>query len=261
MIVYSDLDGTMVGPRGCFFRAADRSVTLEPARALADFLDAAGTLVLVSGRTRAQLQEATLILGADGFIAELGALVAWDCGRHVETLPAAGPAPDELVEALLAHFAGRLEYHAPWHLGHEVDVMLRGAVSTADVREWLQDRGFDHLELRDNGVLPPRRETGLAVDGPLHVYHLLPAEVSKGAAVAWDLARRGLGPDDAVAVGDSVSDLTMAAYVSRFFLVANGAEHLRATLGAEHVTDLPPNVTVTAGPLGAGWAEAVRAAT
>lgn len=252
VIVYSDLDGTMVGPRGCFFRATDRSVTLEPAQALTDFLDAAGTLVLVSGRTRPQLQEATLIFGADGFIAELGALVAWGSGRHVETLPAGEPASDELVEALLAHFAGRLEYHAPWHVGHEVDVMLRGSVPDSEVRKWLQGSGFDHLELRDNGVLPARRETGLAVDGPLRVYHLLPAEVSKGAAVAWDLGRRGLGPDDAVAVGDSRSDLTMAAHVGRFFLVANGAEHL---------TDLPPNATVTAGPLGAGWAEAVRAAS
>jgi hydroxymethylpyrimidine pyrophosphatase-like HAD family hydrolase len=252
VIVYSDLDGTMVGPRGCFFRAADRSVTLEPARALAAFLDAGHTLVLVSGRTRAQLQEAALIFGADGFVAELGALVAWESGREVASLPAGEPATGALVEQLLADFAGRLEYHAPWHVGHEVDVMLRGSVPDPEVREWLQRKGFGHLELRDNGVLPPRRATGLSVDGPVHVYHLLPAEVSKGAAVAWDLARRGLGPARAVAVGDSASDVGMADAVGRFFLVANGAEHVR---------DLPPNATVTAGPLGAGWAQAVTWAT
>lgn len=252
MIVYSDLDGTMVGPRGCFFRAADRSVTLEPAGALADLLEAGGTLVLVSGRTRAQLQEAALIFGADGFVAELGALVAWDSGRQAAALPAGEPARDDLVAALLARFSGRLELHAPWHLGHEVDVMLRGSVDDAEIREWLEGIGFGHLELRDNGVLPPRRETGLTVPGPLHVYHLLPAGISKGAAVAWDLTRRGLRAEDAVAIGDSQSDLSMAATVGRFFLVANGAEH---------VTDLPTNAAVTAGPLGAGWAEAVRHAT
>lgn len=251
MIVYSDLDGTMVGPRGCFFRAADRSVTLEPAGALADLLDAGDTLVLVSGRTRAQLQEAALIFGADGFVAELGALVAWDSGRHVQALSAGEAAPVDLVTALLAHFDGRLELHAPWHVGHEVDVMLRGFVADVEARQWLQRRGFGHLELRDNGVLPPRRESGMAVPGPVHVYHLLPAAISKGAAVAWDLARRGLRPDDAIAIGDSTSDLTMAAAVGRFFLVANGAEH---------VTELPANATVTAAPLGAGWAEAVRSA-
>ncbi len=252
MIVYSDLDGTMVGPRGCFFRAADRSVTLDPARALASFLDGGHTLVLVSGRTRAQLQEAALIFGADGFIAELGALVAWESGRQVEALPAGAPATDDLVAALLAEFAGRLEYHAPWHVGHEVDVMLRGSVPDQEVRQWLQHKGFGHLELRDNGVLPPRRPTGLTVAAPIHVYHLLPAEVSKGAAVAWDLARRGLVEAEAVAVGDSTSDLTMAGAVGRFFLVANGADH---------VGPLPSNAVVTAGPLGAGWAEAVTWAT
>lgn len=251
VIVYTDLDGTMVGPRGCFFRAADRSISLEPARALADFLDAAGTLVLVSGRTRPQLQEAALIFGADGFVAELGALVAWESGRRSAALPAGQPAPDELVASLLERFAGRLEYHAPWHVGHEVDVMLRGSVPDDEVRGWLRRKGFGHLELRDNGVLPPRRETGLRLDGPLHVYHLLPAGVSKGAAVAWDLARRGLRADEAVAVGDSASDVTMAAAVGRFFLVANGAAH---------AGELPANATVTTGELGAGWTEAIRAA-
>lgn len=130
--------------------------------------------------------------------------------------------------------------------------MLRGSVPDPEVRQWLQHKGFGHLELRDNGVLPPRRPTGLAVAEPIHVYHLLPAEVSKGAAVAWDLARRSIDPNRAIAVGDSASDLTMAAAVGRFFLVANGADH---------VGPLPANATVTAGPLGAGWAEAVTWAT
>lgn len=256
MIVYSDLDGTMVGPRGCFFRAADRSVTVEPARALTDFLAADGTLVLVSGRSRPQLQEAALIFGADGFVAELGAIVARDAGREVDLLPTDGPpADDALVEAMLADFAGRLEYHEPWHLGHEVDVMLRGSVSGDEARAWLDGHGCTGLELRDNGVLPPRRRgtTLGALDGPTRVYHLVPSGVSKGAGVAFDLARRGLTAADAVAVGDSVSDLAMAPYVSRFFLVANGRAHLPG--------DLPPNVTVTDGEVGLGWSEAIRWAT
>ncbi|MGH3745605.1 MAG: HAD family hydrolase [Mycobacteriales bacterium] len=254
MIVYSDLDGTMVGPRGCFFRAADRSVTVEPARALTEFLAGDGTLVLVSGRSRAQLQEAALIFGADGFIAELGAIIARDVGRGVDLLPTDGPAADDaLVDAMLADFAGRLEYHSPWHLGHEVDVMLRGFVPLLEAREWLVRKGFAHLELRDNGVLPRNRAPDLVFDGPLHVYHLVPGAVSKGAAVAYDLGRRGLTAADAVAVGDSASDLEMAAHVSRFFLVANGRVHLPG--------DLPENVTVTGGEVGLGWSEALRWAT
>lgn len=251
VIVYSDLDGTMVGPRGCFFRAADRSVTVEPARALAEFLAADGTLVLVSGRTRAQLQEAALIFGADGFIAELGAIVARGAGREVDLLPTDGPpASDELVEAMLADFLGGLEFHAPWHIGHEVDVMLRGSVTASEARAWLDAHGAPHLELRDNGVLPPRRATTLTFEGPVRVYHLVPAAVSKGAAVAYDLKRRGLTAGDAIAVGDSVSDLAMAAHVSRFFLVANGRAHLPG--------ELPVNVSVTDGEVGLGWSEAMR---
>src|SRR6195952_1936282 len=80
-IVYSDLDGTMVGPGGCFFRAETGAVDLEPARALADLLSSGIPLVLVSGRTRAQLIEACGIFGADGYIAELGALIGWRSGE------------------------------------------------------------------------------------------------------------------------------------------------------------------------------------
>jgi hydroxymethylpyrimidine pyrophosphatase-like HAD family hydrolase len=255
VIVYTDLDGTMLGPRGSFFRAPDHSITLEPATTLTDFLTAGNELVLVSGRTRAQLVEAAAIFGAHGYVAELGSLVGWNGPWECEALPGLGPAAgDDLVEELLADFAGRLEFHEPWHLGHEVDVMLRGNVPPAESRAWLDAHGVAHLDLRDNGVLPIARCTGLAESTmPVHVYHLLPKGISKGFAVAWDLTRRGLDPAEAVAIGDSTSDLEMAAHVGRFFLVANGAEHV--------AQPLPPNVTVTKGTQGLGWAEAIRAST
>jgi len=255
VIVYTDLDGTMFGPGGSFFRAPDRSITLDPAEALTDFLAAGNKLVLVSGRTRVQLVEAAAILGADGYIGELGSLVGWDGPRECVKLQGVGPAADDdLVEALLKDFSGRLEFHEPWHIGHEVDVMLRGNVPPDESRAWLDAHGAPHLDLRDNGVLPIGRPTGLDEStAPVHVYHLLPQGISKGHALEWDLRRRGLGPKDAVAVGDSTSDLEMAGHVGRFFLVANGAAHVRRPL--------PGNVTITDGALSLGWAEAVRAST
>jgi phosphoglycolate phosphatase len=251
MIVYTDLDGTMMGPGGSFFRAPDRSLTLEPAIALTRFLEAGHTLVLVSGRTRPQLLEAAMILGADGYIAELGSIVGWDRAQHRTQLEGAGPAADDaLIDAMLVAFAGRLEFHEPWHLGHEVDVLLRGNVPRDEVRAWLEANSASHLELRDNGVLPIGRKTGLLPDVmPVHVYHVLPQGISKGHAVAWDLARRGIDPAEAVAIGDSNSDLEMAGAVGRFFLVANGEPHVRKPL--------PPNATVTENSLGLGWAEAL----
>jgi phosphoglycolate phosphatase len=262
-IVYSDLDGTMVGPGGCFFRREDRSVTLDPAQTLAELLLADIALVLVSGRTEAQLHEASGIFGADGYVAELGALVGWDRGhprprgRHV--LRGAMPAeyeviPPPIVAELSARFSGYLERHDPWADLHEFDVMMRGHVDAAEADAWLAEQGFGWLRLYDNGRISPR-ETGLRVTD-LHVYHLVPDGVDKGAAVAWDLARRGLTPDQAIAIGDSASDLAMAAHVGRFHLVENGAR----TPAVRAAAEAAGNVVIEDGSLGAGWASAVKAA-
>ena len=269
-IVYTDLDGTMVGPHGNFFAADDRTPTLAPARALTELHRAGVPLVLVSGRTRAQLVEAGALFGADGFIAELGALVGWDRARSVQvlgTVPAehAGRLPLEVMtaaglpDALFARYPGQLQWHAPWHAGHEADAMLRGRVDVAEVDAWLAATGWDWLRLRDNGVLPEHGWPGL-LPGPTHVYHLMPDGLSKGAAVGWDLARRGLSPADAVAIGDSASDLGMAGYVGRTWIVANGAAapHMPPLIDAARAAGR--DVRVAAEPVGLGWAEAVLAA-
>lgn len=266
-IVYTDLDGTMVGPGGCFFRAVDRALTLEPARALVDLHAAGVTLVLVSGRTRPQLVEACRIFGADGYVGELGAVVGWDGGRVHEVLVGDTPAglpgtPFEaitgsgVVERLLVRHQGFLEYHSPWHLDHEGDVMLRGHVDAAAVEAWLATQGCGWLQLLDNGVLPPPERPGsLRPEAlPAHVYHLMPRGLSKGLAVRRDLGRRGLEPSRALAVGDSASDLSMAPYVGRLWLTANSGQDPRmASLVAAH-----PNVRVADEAVGIGWVQAVR---
>ena len=259
-IVYSDMDGTMVGPKGCFLRAADRSVTVEPSLALADLLAAGIELVLVSGRTGAQLAEAVRIFGGDGFVGELGAVIGWNSGLEHEVLHGAMPPEFHgaslmeelesrgLLRELLLTYAGQLEFHAPWHLGHEADVMLSGLVDATEVEAWLDKQGYGWLRLHDNGRLPPY--AGLMPDGSQqHVYHLMADGITKGTGVAADLARRGLTPDQAIAIGDSRSDLLMAPHVNRFFLTANGA----------HVFDnAPDNVTLCQEMNGLGWVEAVR---
>jgi hypothetical protein len=83
----------------------------------------------------------------------------------------------------------------------------------------------------------------------------MPRGISKGAAIAWDLERRGLDPADAVAVGDSASDLEMAPAVGRLWITANGAE----VDGMAAMLDAVPNVGVTDEAMGLGWAQAVRA--
>jgi HAD superfamily hydrolase (TIGR01484 family) len=268
-IVYSDLDGTMVGPRGSFWHTAGRALTDGPAAALLELHRAGVPLVLVSGRTFEQVVEAARIFAADGAIAELGATVGWDGGRNVHRLAGDFPAeyarrtPMEViidvgvVEELAAAHPGQLEWHAPWHTTHDTDALLRGRVDPLAVDAWLAERGLGWLTLKDNGAIPAASRFGLADDPrPPRVYHLMPRGISKGAAIAWDLQRRGLTPDDAVAIGDSVSDLDMAPAVGRLFITANGAS---ADGMAERLAAVP-NVTVTDGAMGEGWAQAVRAA-
>ena len=267
-IVYTDLDGTMVGPRGSFWHTAERDLTADPATALLDLHRAGIPLVLVSGRTFEQVIEAARIFAADGAIAELGATVAWDAGRGVHRLRGELPegfgdrtpmdvmAEIGIAEELLAEHPGRLEWHAPWHVTHDADALLRGRVDPLAVDAWLAERGAGWLTLKDNGALPVTSRMGLD-DHPLppRVFHLMPRGISKGAAIAWDLERRGLSPDDAIAIGDSVSDLEMAPAVGRLWITANGA----AVDGMTTLMDAVPNVTVADRAMGEGWAQAIRA--
>ncbi|WP_026310875.1 HAD family hydrolase [Parafrankia elaeagni] len=260
-VVYTDLDGTMVGPRGCFFRAEGGPTTLEPARALVELLDAGIALVLVSGRTRPQLVEAAGIFGADGFIGEMGAIIGWNGERLIESeiLRGAMPesyerVPESLLDELIGLHPDRLELHTPWHAGREIDVMLRGRIDVAEVDAWLTETGFGWLSMRDNGLIAQANMPDL--DVVPHVYHLVPDGVSKGEAVAYDLKRRGLDPTEAIAIGDSASDLEMARSVGRMHLVANAIRHPDiAALLTGHT-----NVVLEAGSVGLGWASAVRGA-
>ena len=267
-IVYTDLDGTMVGRRGSFWHTPERSLTATPAEALLALHRAGVPLVLVSGRTHAQLVEAARIFAADGAISELGALVSWSGGRetHLLTgqLPAqfAGRTPMSVmaelgvVEALTAAHPGRLEWHEPWHTAHAADALLRGRVDPLSVDAWLAERGAGWLTLKDNGTIPATSRMTLDAEAqPPRVYHLMPRGISKGLAVAWDLERRGLRPEDAVAIGDSVSDLEMATAVSRLWVTANGA----AVHGMADRLAAVPRAEVTDAAMGEGWAQAVRA--
>jgi hypothetical protein len=267
-IVYTDLDGTMVGPRGSFWHTAHRELTDDPAAALLELHRAGIALVLVSGRTFEQVIEAARIFAADGAIAELGATVAWDAGRGMHRLrgafpegfgdqtPMAAMAELGIVEELIAEHPGQLEWHAPWHATHDTDALLRGRVDPLAVDAWLAERGEGWLTLKDNGAIPATSRMTLDPDPlPPHVFHLMPRGISKGAAIAWDLERRGLTAADAVAIGDSVSDLEMAPAVGRLWITANGA----AVDGMLGRIDDVPNASITDAAMGEGWAQAVRA--
>ena len=143
--------------------------------------------------------------------------------------------PDLLFE----HFGDRLEWHAPWHTGRELSLLMRGRVDVAEANELI-------ARARPRGPALPRQRRDRAarwraVDGTVHAYHLVPGGASKAKGVAFHLRARGYAPEDCIAIGDSIEDLEAAAAVGRFFCVANGPERdeaLREALGAVRRT--PP---------------------
>jgi hydroxymethylpyrimidine pyrophosphatase-like HAD family hydrolase len=152
---------------------------------------------------------------------------------------------------LFEHFKGRLEWHAPWHTGRELSLLMRGRVDVAEANELIKREGHDDLRFLDNGAIHRKMET---VDGTVHAYHLVPGGASKAKGVAFHLRARGYAPEDCIAIGDSIEDLESAEAVGRFFCVANGPERdeaLREALARFG------NVTVTEGAMGDGFYEAV----
>src|SRR3954454_6488122 len=229
--VYTDLDGTLLGRGASLFRDGEGGFTLLAARALEACFRAGVEVVPVSGRRRATLFEDTRLLGLKSFVYEVGGGVVVDGedtpltgdlrpegGRTVHDLIAEQGAPRLLLE----RFAGRLEYHEPWHEGREVTHLMRGLVDADEANALLADSGLGHLHLVDNGAISPKPSLR-DLPGPPHAYHLLPRASSKAGGVAAHMRARGYAPEQCIGVGDSAEDLGMADAVGRFFLVANAA--------------------------------------
>jgi phosphoglycolate phosphatase len=223
--VYVDIDGTLVGPGGDVLWG-DSTRLVE---ALLGCRAAGIAVVPVTGRGRVQVRELCRLLGLPRGIAELGCihLEGTDVRYELGEFPFVGETPVESMErtgALDVVFAAGLEPHDPWNEGREATYLLRGN-GFANARTALADRGFDWCELVDNGLL---RRGG-------HVYHLAPVGTSKAHGVRVDRVRHGVGPDEAVYIGDSASDLECAAEVGTCWLVANadpGLDWPQRTAGA-----------------------------
>jgi phosphoglycolate phosphatase len=226
--LYLDLDGTLLGRGASLLHDGEGRVSIEGVRAVQACLRAEVEVVLMSGRRRAQLAEDARLLGQSAYIYEAGACVVLEEEEHWLT---GDMLPGELTIAqqiersgapalLLEHYAGRLEYHDPWHTEREVSHLFRGLVDAAEADRVLARHGYEGLRLVDNGAVS-RRSPALASLPQVRGYHLLPASVSKAAAVAFHRRARGYSREETFAVGDSREDLATAAHVHTFWLVAN----------------------------------------
>jgi predicted mannosyl-3-phosphoglycerate phosphatase (HAD superfamily) len=263
-VLYSDLDGTLLGLGGSLLVDGDGSASAATAEAVARVNAAGLTVVLATGRNRLQCAEIARLMGWRGFIAELGCVIVPDRGADPIYLTGDWPSdalgadetPFSAIErtgapaALYEAFPGRLEPHAPYHLNREATHMLRGSLDMEAARAILRE--FDlPIGIVDNGIIHPL-STGLSPSiDEIHAYHLLPAGTCKMSAVAADLERRGLARQDAVAIGDAATDVELADATAIGVVVANALRDERVRVAA----DLRTNVYVTRGERGAGWTE------
>lgn len=259
--LYVDLDGTLLGRGASLLHDGEGAVSIEGVRAVQTCLRADVEVVLMSGRRRAQVLEDARLLGQSSFIYEAGACVVLEGEEHWQTgdlMPGELTIAEQIERSgapalLLEHYAGRLEYHEPWHTQREVSHLFRGLVDASEADRLLAERGHADLRLLDNGVVS-RRSEALAELPHVRGYHLLPAGASKAGGVAFHRRARGYSREETFAVGDSREDLACASQVEAFWLVANAMERdpsMREAIAAHD------NVRVAEAGHGAGVYEAV----
>jgi hydroxymethylpyrimidine pyrophosphatase-like HAD family hydrolase len=268
-ILYTDLDGTLLGAGGSLLRDGQGTTTLDGADAVAAVNTAGLPVVITSGRNVKQLTEVSRLLGWRDFIAEVGGIRGYDNGARrvcdLGTWPADALQADETpymaiermgaVALLRARYPGLVEYHDPWHRDREVTHILRGKLPILEAQA-LVDALPLPVTIIDNGIIRPRLHGLRGVD-QIHAIHLVPTGVSKQGAIAADLADRGFTRDQALAIGDGAADIGMAEAVGLMVCVRNGLDDPTLLAAAERHA----NVAATHGERGNGWGELVRAWT
>ncbi len=261
--LYVDLDSTLLGPGGALLRDAAGAFTLDGVRALQACDRAGAEVVLMSGRRKSTVAESTRLFAQRSFIFEAGSCLVvdgeetWLTGDYMPGAEA-GSIHDQIEASgapalLLQHYAGRLEYHDPWHRQREVSHLFRGLVDAREVDALLAERGHGGLRLVDNGGVH-RRSPDLVALEEVRAYHLVPRGASKGNAVARHMRISGYEPADVIAVGDSREDMETSEHVGAFWFVANAVTRDRTLHEARAGR---ANVRVAEASYGAGVYEAV----
>lgn len=266
-ITFTDLDGTLLGLGGSVLIDAAGAPALTAVQAVVDVNRTDLEVVICTGRNRIQAGEVTRLLGWSSFIAELGCIIMYDrrepaeylLGQWPDGMLLEGETPHQAMtrfgalKALTEAFPGKIEEHDPWHTDREVTHVLRGNIDRAAAQEALDTLEVP-IAIIDNGIVHPPRHTLVDVD-EVHVYHLVPKGTSKEAAISTLLARRGLTPDEAVAIGDSATDVEMMNAAALGVLVNNALRDPKVM----HATEGFDTIVATRAERGDGWAEFARA--
>ncbi len=263
-VLYTDLDGTLLGRGGSLLIDGAGQPSTATAEAIVRLNTADLTVVPVTGRNRIQCAEIARLVGWSGFIAELGCVIVpergadpiYFLGEWPSDALAPGETPHDAIvrsgaPALMREaFPQLLEPHTPYHLNREATYLVRGLIDLAIARELLGGLELP-VAIVDNGIIHPLA-TGLSAGLPeIHAYHLMPPGVTKSTAVAADMARRGIAREQTASIGDAPTDVAVADVTGIGVLVGNGLEHagVAEAVGSRH------NVFAVSGHRGDGWVE------
>lgn len=260
-VIYTDMDGTLVGTDGSLFTASGGSYTLAPARAIKKVLEARVDVVIVSGRSYLQLKENARILGFKNFIAELGCEIVYELGERViyniGNIPLRkGQKPVDVIEKtgatelLFSAFPDRLRYYTPWSRIHNDTVLLVGNIDIEEANRVLEENKLsDLLRIIDNGGVSPEPD----FPSP-HSYHLMPRAAGKAQAIKKDKQLRGLCRKELVGIGESIEDMEIAPEVGAFFVVRNGVD---SEPRIKEIVKDAENIFILDEAMGSGWEEMV----
>jgi len=262
-VVYTDVDGTLLGPEGCLFLDPHKNLTLRPAQAIVSALARGIDIVMVSGRHAKQLRENARLLGFKNYIAEMGTQIIYNQGAEI-VLNLGSYRPTEktvfesikksgAIDFLFNKYPRKLENHDPWSHERECTPLFRGYVDVSEANRFLSEAGYADLTLVDNGRIL-RTSESLDVS-ELHAYHLVPGNVTKALGIARDLSLRGIDRKSTIAIGDAVADLESAEFVGAFFMLKNGLKANSHLVGRILEAE---NIFVTEGEMGVGWAEVIE---
>jgi len=281
--IYTDLDGTMFAPGGRMLTNHKGEPSLQLAEALVRLRQRGIEVIITTGRDVSSCTEIMRLANFDQFIGEMGCVTQYGYGENAQKHYNLGEWPPEFtgqddsnsngdasmtpferisqseaLAAFLDHFKGRIEELTFRH-NREVTHLLWGNVDTSPGGE-VEQFFAQHeppLQMYDNGIVHPKKH-GLTDVSEVHIYNLVPRGSGKGEAVAADMAKKGLAPEQVLAIGDSKGDLPMGKHTGSFVLVTTPDDASLYGL-AEAAVAHPENLFATTLPTADGWVEFANA--